>query len=138
MNDTSNSSLPRLRLTTADHERLRLLVDTAIQSQPRLRETLAPLQAELKRAEVLAAADIPSNVVIMGATVQIEDKESGELDTYTLVYPEQADGAEGRLSILAPIGMAIIGFAEGDSFIWRTPGGQRQLYISKVIQPPVE
>jgi len=136
MNETSNS-LPRLRLTTADHERLRLLVDTAIQSQPRLRETLAPLQAELKRAEVLAQADIPSNVVIMGATVQIEDKESGELDTYTLVYPEQADGAEGRLSILAPIGMAIIGFAEGDSFIWRTPGGQRQLYISKVIQPPV-
>jgi|GEM_PF-865314 len=76
MNETSNS-LPRLRLTTADHERLRLLVDTAIQSQPRLRETLAPLQAELKRAEVLAQADIPSNVVIMGATVQIEDKESG-------------------------------------------------------------
>jgi len=136
MNATPNS-LPRLRLTTADHERLRLLVDAAIQSQPRLRETLAPLQAELKRAEVLAAADIPSNVVVMGATVQIEDRESGELDTYTLVYPEQADGAEGRLSILAPIGMAIIGFAEGDSFIWRTPGGQRQLYISKVIQPPV-
>ncbi|KXU34172.1 hypothetical protein AXK12_07785 [Cephaloticoccus capnophilus] len=137
MNDTATNSLPRLRLTTADHDRLRLLVDTAIQSQPRLRETLAPLQAELKRAEVLAPADIPSNVVIMGATVQIEDKESGELDTYTLVYPEQADGAEGRLSILAPIGMAIIGFAEGDSFIWRTPGGTRQLYISKVIQPPV-
>jgi len=85
MNATPNS-LPRLRLTTADHERLRLLVDTAIQSQPRLRETLAPLQAELKRAEVLAAADIPANVVVMGATVQIEDKESGELDTYTLVY----------------------------------------------------
>jgi len=136
MNATPHS-LPRLRLTTADHERLRLLVDTAIQSQPRLRETLAPLKAELARAEVLAQADIPPNVVVMGATVQIEDKESGELDTYTLVYPEQADGAEGRLSILAPIGMAIIGFAEGDSFIWRTPGGTRQLYISKVIQPPV-
>ncbi|KXU36430.1 hypothetical protein AXK11_04580 [Cephaloticoccus primus] len=135
MNDAPASSLPRLRLTTADHERLRLLVDAAIQSQPRLREALQPLQAELKRAEVLAPADIPPNVVVMGATVQIEDKESGELDTYTLVYPEHADGAAGRLSILAPIGMAIIGFAEGDTFIWRTPGGPRQLYIRKVIQP---
>jgi regulator of nucleoside diphosphate kinase len=108
-----------------------------IQAQPRLRETLEPLRVELERADVLPAGTIPGTVVVMGSKVEIEDRESGEVDTYTLVYPEHADGAAGRLSILAPIGMAVIGFAQGDTFAWRTPGGTRQLFIRKV-EPPVK
>lgn len=112
-----------------------MLVNTAMASQPRLRETLQPLCAELERAEVLPAETLPPSVVVMGSRVEIEDRESGEVDTYTLVYPEQAAAAAGRLSILAPIGTAIIGFAEGDTFAWRTPGGTRQLLIRKVSPP---
>lgn len=124
-----------LRISAADHERLRLLVNTMIASQPRLRATLQPLRTELERADVLPPEVMPRTVVVMGSKVEIEDRESGEVDTYTLVYPEHADGAAGRLSILAPIGMAVIGFAEGDTFAWRTPGGTRQLLIRKV-EPP--
>ncbi len=136
MNPTT-STLPNLRISGKDHERLRFLVNAVIQSQPRLREKLEPLKIELERADVLPAEVIPSTVVVMGSRVEIEDRESGEVDTYTLVYPEHADGAAGRLSILAPIGTAIIGFAQGDTFAWKTPGGTRQLLIRKV-EPPAQ
>jgi regulator of nucleoside diphosphate kinase len=135
MEPDTSTALPSLRISASDHERLRLLVATVIQAQPRLRETLEPLRVELERAAVLPAEVIPPTVVVMGSRVEIEDRESGEVDTYTLVYPEQADAAAGRLSILAPIGTAIIGFAQGDTFAWRTPGGTRQLFIRKV-EPP--
>src|SRR5690606_13330716 len=132
MKEQTQTALPQLRISSNDHQHLRLLVDAMIKSQPRLKETLQPLRTELERAQVLAPELMPRNVVIMGSTVEVEDRESGEIDTYTLVYPEQADAASGRLSILAPIGMALIGFAEGDTFAWRTPGGQRRLLIRKV------
>ena len=135
MNTTTTTTLPALRISSADHQRLRMLMDLVVQSQPRLRESLQPLRNELERADVLPAEVMPRSVVVMGARVEIEDRESGEVDTYTLVYPEHADAAAGRLSILAPIGMAIIGFAEGDTFAWRTPGGMRQLLIRKVEAP---
>lgn len=135
MKDPKKTSLPHLRITAADHERLRLLVDAVIRSQPRMRDTLLPLQTELGRAEVLAPELLPRDVVVMGSQVEVEDRESGEVDAYTLVYPEQADASAGKISVLAPIGMALIGFAEGDTFVWRTPGGPRQLFIRKVTPP---
>jgi regulator of nucleoside diphosphate kinase len=55
----------------------------------------------------------------------------------TLCYPEHADGLAGRLSILAPIGMAIIGFKQGDTFAWRTPGGTRELRL-RLVEAPAE
>lgn len=135
MKETTLTTLPQLRITASDHERLRLLVDTMIKSQPRLRETLQPLRTELERAEVLAPELMPREVVVMGSRVEVEDRESGEVDAYTLVYPEHSDAAAGKLSVFAPIGMALIGFAEGDTFVWRTPGGPRRLLIRKVQQP---
>lgn len=137
MNQNQTTTLPALRISSSDHLRLRQLLDAAINSQPRQRETLQPLRTELDRAEVLPPEAMPSTVVVMGSKVGIEDRESGEVDTYTLVYPEHADGGAGRLSILAPVGMAVIGFAEGDTFAWRTPGGMRRLLIRKV-EPPAK
>lgn len=131
----TTTTLPTLRITANDRQRLRELVSSVIQSQPRLRETLQPLQTELERAEVLERWNIPATTVVMGSRVEIEDVESGEVDAYTLVYPEQADIATGRLSILAPIGTAIIGFSAGDTFTWKTPGGPRQLRLRKVEAP---
>ncbi|HRJ46109.1 MAG TPA: GreA/GreB family elongation factor [Opitutaceae bacterium] len=131
----TSTTLPLLRISTSDHLRLRMLVDIVIKSQPRLRATLEPLRAELERADVLPPELLPHTVVVMGSKVEVQDLESGEVDTYTLVYPEHADGAAGRLSILAPLGMGLIGFTEGDTFTWCTPGGPRQLLIRKVSPP---
>jgi regulator of nucleoside diphosphate kinase len=135
MNETTITSLPTLRISTSDHQRLQMLVDSMIQLQPKLRDTLQPLRTELARAEVLPAAAMPEEVIRMGSKVELEDLDNGEVDTYTLVYPEQADVAAGKISILVPIGMGIIGFAEGDTFSWKTPGGMRRLLIRKVEQP---
>lgn len=136
MKKTSPASvLPHLRLSQADHERLRLLVDTVIKSQPKLRDTLEPLRIELGRADILPPGTIPGTVVVMGSRVEIEDLEDHTVDAYTLVYPEQADAAAGRLSILAPIGTAILGFKQGDTFTWKTPGGDRRLLLRKVTPP---
>ncbi|MCC6415798.1 MAG: nucleoside diphosphate kinase regulator [Opitutaceae bacterium] len=132
---TDTSTLPKLRIAQTDNERLRLLLDIVIKSQPQQRGTLQPLRDELERAEVLASDLMPTDVVVMGSRVEIEDCESGELDIYTLVYPEHADAAAGKISILAPIGMGLIGFAAGDTFVWRTPGGPRRLRIRKVTPP---
>lgn len=133
MNQTNpTTTLPALRISRPDHERLRLLVEAMGNTRPQLRESLLPLRRELERAEVLAPADVPPSVVKMGSRIEIEDRETGAVDTYTLVYPEDADAAIGKISVLAPIGMAVIGFAEGDTFEWKTPGGLRRLLIRKV------
>jgi regulator of nucleoside diphosphate kinase len=136
MTPSPTPTLPALRLSTTDHQKLRLLVETAMRGNPRERTQWEPLQHELARAQVLPAAELPGDVVTMGSTVEIEDSATGERDTYTLVFPEHADGLAGRLSILAPIGMAIIGFAQGDTFTWKTPGGPRRLRLRRVTPPP--
>ncbi len=133
--NASSLTTPALRVSTVDHQRLTLMVKAALPSPNKGPETLRSLQRELERAEVVAPELLPANVVAMGSRVEIEDLESGEIDTYTLVYPDQADAAQGRLSIFAPIGTAILGFAEGDTFAWKTPGGTRKLRIRSAGRP---
>ncbi len=111
------------------------MVKAALSGAGKGPETLLSLQKELERAQVVAPELLPENVVAMGSQVEIEDLESGEVDAYTLVFPDQADAAQGRLSIFAPIGTAILGFAEGDTFAWRTPGGTRKLRLRTVHRP---
>ncbi|HRE07635.1 MAG TPA: GreA/GreB family elongation factor [Opitutaceae bacterium] len=90
----------------------------------------APLRSELDRAVVLP--ELPPTVVGLHSTVEIVDLETGETDRYTLTLPEQADAAQGRLSILAPLGTALLGYAEGDTLEWRMPGGLRRLRLQTV------
>jgi regulator of nucleoside diphosphate kinase len=132
---TTPLSTPALRVSTVDHQRLTFMVKAALGASNKGPETLRSLQRELERAEVVAPELLPANVVAMGSRVEIEDLESGEVDTYTLVYPDQADAAQGRLSIFAPIGTAILGFTEGDTFAWNTPGGTRKLRIRAAGRP---
>lgn len=135
MNETIINTLPTLRLTESDHDGLRMLIDSLVPNNPRMKALLEPLSTELARAEVIPDALISDQVVRMGSSFQVEDLASGEVDTYTLVYPDYADAAAGLISILVPIGMGVIGFSEGDTFSWRTPGGVRKLKLLKVTPP---
>lgn len=135
MNPPAATTLPALRISAHDHQRLRLLVEAALRTPSRATETLRQLRTELERADVLPPERMPRDVVVMGSHVEIVDLESGETDAYTLVFPEQADAAQRRLSVLAPIGTAILGFAAGDTFTWTTPGGPRRLQI-RTVEPP--
>lgn len=119
-------------LTREDHAKLHLLLATTPNSSRA--GSLAMLRAELDRALVVDPSGIPRNVVTMGASVEIEDLETGESEVYTLAFPERADVEKRMLSILAPIGTAIIGNREGEEVHWATPGGVRRIRIGRVIQ----
>lgn len=122
-----------LYISTTDHAKLRLLLE-ALASSSRS-GALQKLRGELDRAIVLDAPAVPADVVTMNTRFEIEDLATGEVEDYTLTYPEQADVERRRLSVLAPIGTAVLGYAAGDEVEWTTPGGVRRLRIRSVSRP---
>jgi len=96
-------------------------------------EHLQELGIELDRAVVLAPGEVPANVVTMNATVRVLDLESGERQELTLVSPAEAEIKARRISVLAPIGTALLGYREGDEVEWLMPGGLRRLLIERVL-----
>lgn len=93
------------------------------------------LRDELDNATIVADKDLPGNVVNMGATVSFRDLENGAFSQCTLVFPHQADAALRHVSILAPVGAALIGLAEGGAIAWPVPGGKiRRLEVIAVVQ----
>ena len=125
-----------IHITQFDLERLRKLLFDAQSTDYRKSEYLEKLQMELNRAEVVSPKDIPSDVVTMNSTVCIEDLDTKEEEIYTLVFPENADLGQGKISILAPIGTAMLGYEVGDSFEWDVPAGKRRLRVKKILYQP--
>ena len=101
-----------------------------------VREEARALEAELDRAEVVPSGDIPNDVVTMHSEVRITDLTAGEERTLTLVYPIEADSTRGRISILAPIATALLGYRVGDTVEWKVPGGVRRLRIDALLHQP--
>jgi regulator of nucleoside diphosphate kinase len=97
---------------------------------------LYDLKAELDCATIVRPDDAPQDVVTMNSTIVLRDLDTQEVETYTLVYPEQADIANGKLSVLAPIGTAVLGQCVGDVLRWRVPAGRRRLKIEQVVYQP--
>lgn len=93
------------------------------------------LAGELRRARVVPRSQLPPDVVAMNSTVRLRDLETGEEETYTLVYPADADIAENRLSVLAPVGTALLGYRAGDVVEWPVPAGVSRFRIEEVRQP---
>jgi len=123
-------------ITNNDKRRLELLLASEFVEAIRPKPYLADLQAELRRAGIVDSADVPADVVTMGSTVRLRDLDDGNVETYTLVYPEHANIAESKLSILAPIGTAILGYRVGDIVRWRVPSGKCRLQIEEVLYQP--
>ncbi|TXH34186.1 MAG: nucleoside diphosphate kinase regulator [Rhodospirillaceae bacterium] len=127
---TQNAQRPPITLSSADFERLDNLVSAIERSQPDLATTLAE---ELDRAKVAPKEDLPRSLVVMGADVTFRDDITGDVHHKQLVYPDQAHGEDDRLSILTPVGVALIGLSEGQSIDWHTRSGEeRRLTILKV------
>lgn len=120
-----------IHISREDYAKLRLLLASIASGSAH--RTLQKLREELDRAVVVESASIPADVVTLESTVEYEDLASSEVETYTLTLPERARIEEQRLSILAPIGTALIGCRVGDVVNWSTPGGDRQLRIRRVV-----
>ncbi|HEU4627981.1 MAG TPA: nucleoside diphosphate kinase regulator [Steroidobacteraceae bacterium] len=121
-------------ITELDAAKLRGLLGVFGRAQ-RDQDHLEELALELERAQVVDADTLPGDVVTMHSRVQVTDLTTGERRELVLVFPGQADVPAQRVSVLAPIGTALLGYREGDEVEWPTPGGLRRLRIDKVVQP---
>lgn len=111
-------------ITEQDERRLALLLEKkARETDARTAELL---EEELSRATVVSPARIPADVVTMNSVVRYEHLDSGKHSEVTLVYPGGVRGHSGRISVLAPIGAALLGLSVGDSISWPTPDGRQQ------------
>ena len=97
---------------------------------------LLELKQELERAKVVDPTKVPADVVTMNSKVVVEDAESGEDMTYTLVYPQDANLDEDKISVLAPIGTAILGYKVGATVKWKVPAGERKFRIREILYQP--
>lgn len=126
----------KIIITETDHDRLQALLDSEFATAIGPCEYLDDLRTELERAKIVRPKDVPRNVVTMNSTVVFRDLDTNEKETYTLVFPDSADIANGRLSVLAPVGTAILGERVGDVIKWRVPQGRRRLKIEHVVYQP--
>lgn len=111
------------------------LADLAVAVSTRHPNVSRLLLEELERAEVLPADKMPADVVTMGATVEFVVEATGERRTVQLVYPKEADIAEGRISILTPVGAGLIGLRVGQSISWPDRSGHQRLLTIENVTP---
>ncbi|MBZ9796141.1 nucleoside diphosphate kinase regulator [Mesorhizobium sp. ES1-4] len=107
-------------ISDTDHDRLTSLARTVLDRAPEMAEELL---AELDRAVIAEAAAMPASVVRMGSTVTVRS-EGGDIKRITLVYPGDADIAENRISVLTPMGTALVGVSVGQMVCWSGRGGR--------------
>ncbi len=101
-------------ITSIDHERLLKLVNQEREfGMNKNRKYLRDLEQELNRASIVPSEQIPPGIITMNSRILLRDLDTGEEMTYVLVYPEDASLIEDKISVLAPIGTAILGFREG-------------------------
>jgi regulator of nucleoside diphosphate kinase len=123
-------------ITESDMKKLKSIVGFAGVFATRDRENLQLLEEELDRADVLRADEIPENVVTMNSQVRVRDSETGCVMVYTLVFPQDADASKNRISILAPIGTALLGHRIGDVIECNVPAGVKRLRVEEVLYQP--
>jgi regulator of nucleoside diphosphate kinase len=124
-------------ITEVDRQRLEKLIEIA-GGRDRLanHEYLRKLEHELERAETVAPEDVPGDVITMRSKVRLRDMNTGEEMVYTLVFPSEANFDEGKISVLAPVGTAMLGYRVGDTIEWQVPSGLRRLKIEELLYQP--
>jgi regulator of nucleoside diphosphate kinase len=121
-------------ITKPDMQKLRALIAGVQAVNPK--RNLEILENELNRAKVVSQKKIPADAVTMNSTVRVLDVGSDEASTYTIVFPAEADIASHKISILAPIGTALLGYRAGDVVEWEVPSGLKRLKIIETLYQP--
>ena len=122
-----------IHLTENDLQKLRVLLREAKADPEHEPENLERLEGELDRAIVVENGALPFGLVTMNSRAEMIDLTTGEPGTYTLVFPDDADIDDGRVSVLAPLGTAMIGYCTGDKFEWPVPGGTIRFRVGRVL-----
>ncbi len=115
--------MKKLYITETDKKRLEKLLIEANGYDVYKKENVKKLEGELERATIVEQTSIPEDVITMNTRVLLVNEESKEEELFTLVYPKEADVMENKISILAPIGTALLGYRVGDVVEWPVPDG---------------
>jgi regulator of nucleoside diphosphate kinase len=126
----------KIIITQADYGRLRRIIESFRDLQPKDAEHLDALERELESATVTRSTEVPHDLVTMKSRVRVLDLSSGREMLYQIVFPGEADLRGNRISVLAPIGMALLGRAAGAVVEWQVPSGMRRLLILEVEYQP--
>jgi len=128
---------PNISLTTQDHQRLSRLVAGYGRLAPAAASGTETLAELLDAGRIVPPQDIPGDIVTMNSQVLYQDLETGELREARVVYPEDANPATGHISVLSPVGAALLGLAAGDETVLPLPHGRSAcIRIGKVIWQP--
>lgn len=125
---------PSIVISSSDLERLETLLDRPQHASAAGADLL---RQELNRADVRSPQDMPTDVITMNSTARFLNVDSGETREMSLVYPGDADAAAGRVSILAPVGSALLGMAVGQEIDWPGPDGRHlRLRVEEILFQP--
>ena len=123
-------------MTSFDLERIESLIQTHRSSSPKRKAQIDRLEKELDRAVIVEPKDIPADVVTMNTKLRLRDETSGEEMVLSLVFPADADLEKNRVSVLAPIGTALLGYRVGDVIEWEVPSGMKTFRITETLYQP--
>ena len=123
-------------MTVADHDELRSAAAAIGKLSERGRAELSALRTELERATIIPPEQTPADVITMNSQAELLDLDSGERMQLTVVFPRDADAEKGKISVLAPLGTAMLGQRVGDEFEWPVPYGSRRLKVMAVLFQP--
>jgi len=123
-------------ITDFDLKRLREMISTWRRSDFSRRNDLQELEEELNRGLLVEHHNVPDDVITMNSTACLMDLDTGEELVYTLVFPIDADIQQNKISVLAPIGTAMLGYSVGDAFEWKVPDGIRRLKVKELVYQP--
>ena len=123
-------------MTGYDKDRLTRLIEDIQDSDSQDKNYLTALQEELDHAKVVSSSDIPKDVITMNSQVCLVDQSTQKKEVLTLVFPQDADISQGRISVLAPIGTAMLGYRVDQVFQWKVPVGERTLKVKEILYQP--
>jgi regulator of nucleoside diphosphate kinase len=123
-------------ITDHDAQRLRAMLSTYEDRPGPGQREVDQLRGELQRARVVPSREVSERVVTMRSEVLLRDLDSRQEFVCTLSYPDESDLDAGCISVLAPVGTAILGYREGTVVEWRVPAGTRRLRIEKILYQP--
>ena len=123
-------------ITRNDKKRLAELLSVAKSLDCRDRVDPKGLALKLKRAFGVDAREVAADIITMNSRAELVDLDSGEKVTFTVVFPRDADVEVGRISVLAPLGAAMLGYRVGDEFEWKVPYGLRRFRVTRIHYQP--
>ena len=123
-------------VSSVDHQELSGVIAAAGRLSERGRGEVVALEHELARAKIVAPGDLPPDVISMNSRAELRDLQTGERMEFTLVYPADANIEDGKISVLAPLGAAVLGYRVGDEFEWVVPYGLRRFRLTAVHFQP--